>query len=129
MITDYLGRKHEYGVFDCIILVHQFYKQELGVSFDLPPYSHSRQWMKEFTTTVFDERVSKYGTKVPLTDAKNYDLMVFKSAKSNLLIHFGIYIMPNQLLHVEEGSVSRIEAISNYWMNHLYGIYRHDRLV
>lgn len=129
MLLNYLGKKHEYGVFDCIILVQQFYKQELGVSFDLPPYSHSRQWMKEFTTTVFDERVAKYGTKVPLTAAKNYDLMVFKSAKSNLLIHFGIYVMPNQILHVEEDSMSRLENVSDYWMNHLYGMYRHVSLV
>ena len=129
MIADYLGRKHEYGIFDCIILVHQFYKQELGVSFDLPPYSHSRLWMKEFTTTAFDERVAKYGTKVPLTAAKNYDLMVFKSANSKLLTHFGIYIMPSQLLHVEEGSVSRVETLSSYWVDNLYGIYRHDSLV
>lgn len=129
MLLKYIGHKHSYGHFDCIILVQQFYTTELGVSFDLPPYSHSRAWMREFTTDSFDERASKYGTKVPLTGAKNYDLMVFKSDKSDLLIHFGIYLMPSRMLHVEEGSTSRIDNLSDYWLNHLHAVYRHDNLV
>jgi cell wall-associated NlpC family hydrolase len=129
LLLKYIGHKHQYGIFDCIILVQQFYKNELGVSFDLPPYPHSAQWMKEFTTTSFDERAAKYGTKVPLTGAKNYDLIVFKSEKSELLIHFGIYIMPNKMLHVEEGMTSRIDTLSDYWLSHLYAVYRHDSLV
>jgi cell wall-associated NlpC family hydrolase len=129
MISKYLGIKHEYGIFDCIILVQQFYKNELGVSLDLPPYPHSASWMKHFTTTSFDERASKYGTKVLLTGAKNYDLIVFKSDKSEHLIHFGIYLMPNKMLHIEDGRTSRIDTLSDYWLNHLYAIYRHDNLV
>lgn len=129
MLLKYIGHKHEYGVFDCIILVQQFYKNELGVSLDLPPYPHSSSWMRHFTTASFEERASKYGTKVPLTGAKNYDLIVFKSDKSELLIHFGIYIMPNKMLHVEEGMTSRIDTLSDYWLNYLYTVYRHDSLV
>jgi len=129
MLLKYLGHKHEYGKFDCIQLVKQFYSAELGVSLDLPPYPHSRLWMREFTTVNFDERATKYGTKVPLTCAKNYDLMVFKSEKSNLLTHFGLYIMPNQMLHVEEASTSCIEILSDYWLQQLYAVYRHDSLV
>ena len=85
--------------------------------------------MKDFTTTSFDERAAKYGTKVPLTDAKNYDLIVFKSKKSNLLIHFGLYLLPSRMLHVEEGSTSRVDTLSDYWLEHLHGVYRHDSLV
>ena len=129
MLFKYIGHKHQYGIFDCIILVQQFYKAELGVSFDLPPYPHSTAWMKNFTTTSFDNRAAKYGTKVPLTAAKNYDLMVFKSNNSNLLIHFGIYIIPNQMLHVEEKGISRIDMLSDYWLDHLHAVYRHDSLV
>lgn len=129
MLIKYIGHKHEYGKFDCIILVQNFYATELGVSFDLPPYPHSKSWMKNFTTASFDERAAKYGTKVPLTAAKNYDLMVFKSEKSELLIHFGLYIMPNQMLHVEEKGTSRVELLSDYWLEHLHAVYRHDSLV
>ena len=43
--------------------------------------------------------------KVKLTDAKNYDVMVFKSEKYELATHFGMYLMPSKLLHIEEGVV------------------------
>lgn len=129
MLTDYLGHKHEYGTFDCINLVKQFYSTELGVSFDLPPYPLSRAWIREFSTDRIDSWVGKYAKKVLLTDAKNYDLMVFKSNKTDLVTHFGIYIMPNKLLHIEEEGYSRIDNLSDYWIHHLYAIFRHDKLV
>lgn len=128
-ILPYIGIPHIYGTSDCICLVQQFYKNELGVSFDLPPYSHSRLWLKQFSTTSFDERASKYGKKVSLTEVKNYDLISFKSAKSNLLTHFGIYLVPHKMLHVEEGRSSCIEPLSNYWLSSIHAIYRHNDLV
>lgn len=129
MITDYLGIQHEYGKFDCIILCKLFYEKELVVSFDIPQYTHSKSWMKEYTTTNFDLNAAKYGTKVSLTEAKNYDLMVFRSLNSNLLIHFGIFLMPNKLLHIEENNSSKIETLSDYWLSRLYAVYRHNELV
>lgn len=128
-IQRYLGMPHIYGSYDCIVLVQQFYEKELGCSFDLPTYPHSRQWMKQYTIDFLDERASKYGKKVSLTDAQDYDLISFKSKKSNLLIHFGLYIKPNRMLHVEEGKASQVEQLSDYWLQHLHAIYRHDKLV
>jgi len=129
MIYKYLHIPHQYGIFDCIILVKQFYETELRCSIDLPGYSTSKRWMHEISLNSFDERASKYGKKVELTDAKNYDLISFKSTKGDYLIHFGLYIAPNSMLHVEEGKTSRIELLSDYWLERLYAIYRHDSLV
>ena len=105
MVQKYLGLKHEYGQTDCIELIRNFYKNELKLEFDLPPYPHSRAWMKYFHTTKVDEWASKCSIKVKLTDAKNYDVMVFKSEKHELAIHFGMFLMPSKLLHIEEGVV------------------------
>lgn len=129
MIEQYLGLQHNYKGFNCITLVQKFYEQELGFSFNLPNYPQSRAWMKQYTVDFLDEWASKYGKKVSLTDAQNYDLISFKSKKSNLLIHFGLYLKPNRMLHVEEGKTSRVENLSDYWIDHLYAIYRHDKLV
>ena len=85
--------------------------------------------MKDFTTSYFDEAVVKYGSKVPLTAAKNYDLIVFKSDKSNLLIHFGIYLIPNKILHVEAHKKSSIDTLDDYWLTHIHTVFRHDSLV
>lgn len=129
MLIDFIGIPHSYGTFDCITLVQQFYSIELGLTFEVPPYSHSRHWMRNFTDETVDAWASKYAQKVTLTAAKNYDLISFKSDKTNHIIHFGLYITPNKLLHVEEGKTSRIDTLTDYWVSCIHAIYRHDKLV
>lgn len=129
MVQKYLGLRHEYGKVDCIELIRNFYEQELNLVFHLPAYPPSRDWMKYFNTKNVDKWASMYGIKVELTAAKNYDVMVFKSKNSNLVIHFGIYLMPSKMLHIEEGGFSCVETLSDYWVNRLHTIYRHNELV
>jgi cell wall-associated NlpC family hydrolase len=128
-MQNYIGIPHSYGQFDCIQLIKYFYAQECRITFDIPVYTASRSWMRDFSTEKVDAWATRYGKKVILTDAKNYDLMVFKSDKSNIVTHFGIYLMPNKMLHVEEGRFSCVEQLSDYWVKHLYAVYRHDSLV
>lgn len=123
----YLGRKHVYGNFDCIRLVKEFYNNELGVSFDIPSYTLSNKWIKEFTLESIDNWITKYGKKIELTEIKNYDLIVFKSG--NFATHFAIYLAPNKILHVEDNSYSKIDVLDEYWLTQLYKAYRHDKLV
>ena len=129
MVQKYLSLKHKYGKVDCIELIRSFYKNELNIEFDLPPYPHSRACMKYFHTQKVDEWASKCSIKVKLTDAKNYDVMVFKSEKYDLAIHFGMYLMPSKLLHIEEGGCSCVQTLSDYWVNRLHAIYRHNEMV
>ena len=85
--------------------------------------------MKLFSCKNVDSWAAVYGQKVELTAAKNYDVMVFKSMKTDLVIHFAIYIEHNKILHVEEGRDSCIEVLSDYWRERLYTIYRHHEMV
>lgn len=129
MVQNYLSLKHEYGKIDCIELIRQFYKDELNIVFDLPTYPKSREWLKYFSTESVDGWASSCAIKVELTEAQNYDVMVFRSEKSNLIIHFGMYLMPSKMLHVEEGGFSCIQTLSHYWVDRLHAIYRHNELV
>jgi cell wall-associated NlpC family hydrolase len=129
VLNNYIGIPHSYGQSDCITLINSFYKKELNIVFDVPSYPSSRAWLKEYTVDFLDEWAAKYAKKVSLTDAKNYDLISFKSRKTNLLIHFGLYIKPNRMLHVEEGKTSQVDQLSSYWLQHLYAIYRHEKMV
>ena len=129
MVQEYLSLKHEYGKIDCIELIRLFYKNELNIEFNLPPYPYSRAWMKYFHTKKVDEWASKCSIKVKLTDTKNYDVMVFKSEKYELATHFGVYLMPSKLLHIEEGGCSCVQTLSDYWVNRLHAIYRHNEMV
>ena len=129
MVQKYLGLKHQYGQVDCIELIRDFYANELKINFDLHNYTHSRAWMKTFHTDKVDEWASKCSIKVKLTDAKNYDVMVFKSEKHEFVIHFGMFLMPSKLLHIEEGGCSCVQTLSGYWINRLHAIYRHNDMV
>ena len=73
MVLNYLGHRHVYGQMDCIELIRIFYKHELKLDFNLPAYTKSRQWMKDFSTEGVDKWASTYATKVNLTDASAHD--------------------------------------------------------
>lgn len=129
MVQQYLGKRHRYGEFDCITLVKQFYKHELGLDFSIPSYPNSRAWIKTYDLDYLDQWIMQYGKKVELTAAKNYDLISFKSENSNFFMHFGIFLAPNRLLHIEEGSVSKVDILDDYWRKHIYAVYRHNEMV
>ena len=121
MYEQYLNREHEYGKFDCILLPKEFYKKELNKDYTVPNYNKSKKWMLIPKETII-ENLEKCAVLISLTDAKKYDLLVFSS--KNHIIHFGIFLAPVKMLHVEEGQRAKIENISSYWWDHLYAIYR-----
>jgi cell wall-associated NlpC family hydrolase len=129
MYEQYIGLNHEYGKTDCISLIQEFYKKQLNIDFNLPQYTKSKKWMYSLTASQIDEWALKYAIKTTLTKAQNYDLIVFKSAKQNIINHFGMFLLPTSMLHIEENSTSKIEMLSDYWVNSIYTIYRHEQLV
>ena len=129
MVQKYLGLHHCYGDIDCIELIRHFYKEELNLLLPLPAYPKSRDWMKHFTTDHVDGWASTCAVKVKLTEAKNYDVIAFKSTKSNLVTHFALFLAPTQMLHIEEGGVSRVETLSDYWIKRIHSFYRHEEMV
>ena len=129
MVRDFIGLPHSYDTINCITLIKNFYYIKLNLEFSLPEYPHSKNWIKEFTTTSIDNWAAQCAKKVSLTNAKDYDVISFKSEKTNLIIHFGMYLMPSKMLHIEEGGISRVETLSDYWVENIHSIYRHDSLV
>ena len=129
MVRNYISLPHSYDNINCITLIKSFYHNELNLQFSLPDYPLSKQWIKEFTTMSIDNWAAQCAKKVSLTNAKDYDVIAFKSEKTNLVIHFGMYLMPSKMLHIEEGGISRVETLSDYWVENIHSIYRHDNLV
>ena len=129
MVQKYLGLKHDYGTTDCIELLRHFYNNELYLDFSLPTYPKSRSWMKQFSTHNVDLWAKTSFVKVNLTSAENYDIIAFKSDRSDLIIHFGLFLKPTRMLHIEEGGVSCIDTLSTYWISRIHSFYRHVKLV
>jgi len=129
MVQDFIGLRHSYDDINCITLIKRFYDSKLNLQFSLPEYPLSKHWFKEFTTVSIDNWAAQCAQKVSLTNAKDYDVIAFRSEKTNLIIHFGMYLMASKMLHIEEGGISRVETLSDYWVESIHAIYRHDNLV
>lgn len=128
-ISKYLFIPHSYDDVNCVSLIQLFYEKELNIILEVPEYEKSRRWSAFFTTDSVDAWAINKASKVELTAAKNYDLMIFKSPRTNKLSHFGMYVESNKMLHIEEKSTSKIELLSSYWLEQLYGVYRYGSLV
>ena len=69
---------------------------------DLTPDNiNHRKWMKTITLQQIDEWALKHSIKVPLTEAQDFDVMIFKSIKFQRPIHFGMFLKPCNILHLE----------------------------
>ena len=131
-IIKYIGIQHSYIGINCISILHNFYKNELNIDCiaDLTPDNiKDRKWMKTITLQQIDEWALKHSIKVPLTEAQDFDVMIFKSIKFQRPIHFGMFLKPCNILHLEEGRTSRYETITNEWATCFHAIYRHHSLV
>ena len=131
-IIKYIGIQHSYIGINCISILHNFYKNELNIDCiaDLTPDNiKDRKWMKTITLQQIDEWALKHSIKVPLTEAQDFDVMIFKSIKFQRPIHFGMFLKPCNILHLEEGRTSRYETITNEWATCFHAIYRHQSLV
>ena len=131
-IIKYIGIQHSYIGINCISILHNFYKNELNIDCiaDLTPDNiKDRKWMKTITLQQIDEWALKHSIKVPLTEAQDFDVMIFKSIKFQRPIHFGMFLKPCNILHLEEGRTSRYETITTEWAKCFHAIYRHHSLV
>jgi cell wall-associated NlpC family hydrolase len=119
-VHNYLGLQHEYGKVDCIQLVKLVYADALSIDIELPEYEPSKRWSALLPIDYIDAWALKYAKKVDLTSAKNFDLLVFSNNKKTHIVHFGLYISPNKMLHIEESGCSKIESLSCYWEKDKY---------
>ena len=133
-IINYLGQRHSYAGVNCITIISAFYENELKINvfkklFDTIKKDNknitTRRWMKEITLENIDNWAATCARKVSLTNAQNYDVIVFRSLRGENPIHFGLYINYMRMFHLEEGAHSMITSLDNYWRERLYAVYRH----
>ena len=129
----YLGKKHNYFHTNCITLIAEIYETELQRDdfkkiwklLDLKeghPEQESK-WYKFFTQSL----VSVLGIiqiQKKLTDIKEYDVIIFATRQRKIPIHFGMYIGQNMMIHIEEGSYSKIDMLNDNWRGKVHSVYR-----
>lgn len=129
--------KHDYMGINCISLIDQIYKEELGIThfdtlwkiLDFPEgkANMGRAWIKKVTFEKIDEWATQYAKKVSLTKAREYDVIVFKS-RSGRPFHFGMCIGGGRFIHVQQDSYVMIDYITS-WIDSVHLVYRSNEMV
>mgnify|MGYP000847666067 FL=1 len=133
----YLGIKHDYQNINCITLIEKIYKEELKCNVFQSLWTHlnlvegkpleGSRWKFKITLKKIEEWVNLNAIKVDLTKIEEYDVILFKS-KKNRPIHFGMYTVNNNFIHVEEETSSRITALNQEWRDKIHFILRRKDL-
>ena len=131
----YLGIKHDYAHTNCITLIANIYEHELHRDafftklweyIDIKegrPEQKSR-WWKFLQYKNLLKYAKEYAIKVEsITDLQEYDIIIFKS-RSNIPIHFGMYIGQNMMIHIQEKEYSKIEMLNDNWRGKIHSVYR-----
>lgn len=131
--TKYLQFKHNWQGINCLTLIEVIYKDHLGINWQ-NNYKHfgidnandniDRKWVLKFGKDLFEEE-SKQWQKIPLSEMKEYDILVFLNEKRNRVIHFGMCIGGLKFIHCEQNQYVRIQEIRQEDLDNLMGIYRY----
>ena len=102
--TKFLGHQYKLHEWDCYSLVCKFH----GIT----PVSYKTEsdiykYGKDDLTYIFGKNIEI----INLDKLENNDILVFSRKGKSQLIHFGIFILANRILHVSENNVSKIESI------------------
>lgn len=122
--ADYIGRPYVFGVFDCYVLVGDYYKREFGIELDRLPQCRIPEWWKH-GHDFFGEHYAGQGF-VEVTDEswKAGDLLLF-SSDSAVPNHIAVYVTSDIILHHVIGRLSRREPMGTFWRTRITHHIRH----
>ena len=148
--SPYVGRMFQIGSQDCFTLLRDYYKNELGISFD--NFKRDELWSNNLTGFLKEKarevKLSPRSTFIGnlnillkkehlvevtqgqpnVEDMMNYDIILFKYYNLDKPSHCGVYIDGNKILHHPARNYSRIQNYSELLRKQTYSILRHESL-
>ena len=111
-MNEFIGHSYVLKEWDCYSLVCKFHNiTPIEYTDDRDIFKYSIKDLDK----IFDYKCSK----ITLDKLATNDIIVF-AAKNNSLLHFGIYLAHNKILHVYKDSVSHIEDLSDKNRERMY---------
>jgi proteasome lid subunit RPN8/RPN11 len=117
------GRQFVYGIFDCLSVVTDFYKQEFGLAigqFERPPFG----WWREGKQAPFEAHYKAAGF-VEVTEPQHGDVLLMQVGDAKVTNHSGVYLKGGLLLHHSLNHVSHKTVYGGYWRKHTTKVLRH----
>ncbi len=123
-----LGREYSFGTTDCWGLISDVLKYEKNINVGRLLVT-SKEWYTN-GLNILEEHSEEYGfKKINFSEAKKYDIILFKSGKSKVPNHVGILHDNGTFLHHCENRLSTRDAFGGYWNKCAVAVYRHKDLV
>jgi cell wall-associated NlpC family hydrolase len=133
-----IGRQYVWGIFDCLSIVLDYYKRELGIDlgeFDRP----DEDWHKS-GTDLYAINLAERGFEKVSMPLKQGDVILMQ-IRSRLPNHAAIFLengilstepkhypAPMSILHHLQDSASRRDIYGGYWAEKTVSIWRHKNL-
>ena len=133
----YEGRPFLNGVFDCIELVREFYREKLNISITGQPDHPYRYFFHKWIT---EESKKQHGGTpcvqkflldngfIEVEKPRQYDILTMTSSLIPAPINLAIYLKNNTILHYHR-NMSRIDIYSNYFKKFTDKVFRHATML
>lgn len=120
----YEGRSFVYGVMDCLSLVADYYRHELGIVINDGERKQWQWWLDKANLHAFVNGFKAQGFEV-VEELQPNDLVIM-SLHSPCPNHAAIYIGDSRILHhASLGTSSRIEMYGQYWRQNTHCFMRY----
>lgn len=121
----YEGRQFVYGVMDCLSLVSDYYRHELGIIIEDNDRKQWGWWFDPRNETAFISGFIANGFQRVEVPKKN-DLIIMEIG-GVCANHAALYMGDNSILHhPSTGEVSKIEQYGQYWRKHTRCFLRYE---
>jgi cell wall-associated NlpC family hydrolase len=137
----YVGIKHSWEDINCLTLIEWIYKEHLNIDF-MPMWKRAqrengttavdRHWYHTYGASYLLNEL-EYWTKIDLSNVQEFDILIFVT-RSNLPVHFGMFIGDNRFIEILENNYSQITELDDKHRRLLQlentsaGIYRHKEI-
>jgi len=121
--NELVGREYEFGKFDCLEAVRDYYSQSLKISLqNRLPYLDD--WWKSGHDYFTEEHMKQWGF-IKVESLEINDVLVFTMG-ALVPTHCGVYLGNDIFFHHAVNRLSCRENLYPLWKKHLTGIYRYD---
>ena len=122
VVNELAGREYEFGIFDCLEAIRDFYSQKLKINLKKrEPYLDD--WWEKGEDYFTPEHIKEWGFH-QVEDLKENDVLIF-SMGAKIGTHCGVYLDDDIFFHHAVNRLSCKENLYPLWKKHLTGIYRY----
>lgn len=108
-----LGRQYAFGVFDCLSLVRDYYRLELGI--EVPDFPRGpRDWAKRGRNDLVENLEAAGFRRVPREDPRRHDVLLLQIG-ADVPSHLAVFTGDGRILHQLENRLSDRAVYGGYW--------------